>query len=139
MASALSDVTSRLHEADGDAKVLAGGQSLIPLLNLRLAGPGTLIDIARLDELKQVNAAPDRLRIGSMVTHADIEHDTAIGARWPMLPAAAHHIGHPAIRNRGTVGGSLAHADPAAEWPAVMVALDATIVTQSVRGERTVP
>ncbi len=136
VASGLQEVTARLHEHGGEAKLLAGGQSLIPLLNLRLAAPATLIDIGRIPELAQVAASSDRLRLGSMVTHAAIEHDEGIRARWPMLPAAAFHIGHPAIRNRGTVGGSLAHADPAAEWPAVMLALDATIVAVSVRGER---
>jgi aerobic carbon-monoxide dehydrogenase medium subunit len=138
-AASVAAAAARLHELDGEGKILAGGQSLIPLLNLRLAGPGTLVDIGRVPELTRFEQTPDLVRIGSMVTHAAIEHDDGIRGGWPMLPAAAFHIGHPAIRSRGTVGGSLAHGDPAAEWPVVMVALGAKIVATSIRGERVLP
>jgi CO/xanthine dehydrogenase FAD-binding subunit len=134
--TSLPEAQARLHELGGDAKLLAGGQSLIPLLNLRLAAPSTLIDIGRVTELAGLVATAEMLEIGSMVTHATIEHAADVAARWPMLPAAAANIGHAAIRNRGTVGGSLAHGDPAAEWPVVMLALGATIVAASVGGER---
>lgn len=122
--------------ADGDAKVIAGGQSLLPLLNLRMARPSLLVDIGRLTELDRVIPDGDRLLIGALTRHTRLEQDPDIARRQPLLRAAATHIGHRAIRNHGTVGGSIAHADPAAELPAVLLALDGHVVVESVRGRR---
>ena len=119
-----------------DAKVLAGGQSLMPLLNLRLAAPENLIDITAIPELREAQRGPGTLRLGATTRHQDLERNAEIGACCPLLPQAAIYIGHPQIRTRGTLGGSLAHADPSAELPAVALALDAEMVVRSVRGDR---
>ena len=119
-----------------DARVLAGGQSLLPLLNLRLAGPDLLVDIGRVAELQAVTVGDHGLTIGAGVIQADAAADPRIRAGWPLLAAAIDHIGHPQIRNRGTVCGSLAHNDPLAELPAVAVAMDATLVARSAAGQR---
>jgi aerobic carbon-monoxide dehydrogenase medium subunit len=119
------------------AKVLAGGQSLIPTLNMRLSSPELLVDIADLP-LKEISVEQGVVRIGALVTHAQIERSEDIARHAPLLAEAVKHIGHPAIRTRGTLGGSLALADPAAEYPACMVALDATIVLAGKDGERLV-
>ena len=122
------------------AKVIAGGQSLMTLMNLRLARPSVLIDVGRLDELARVFSDDDRLVLGALVRHRTLETDHVVAQRVPMLAEAAAHIGHVAIRNRGTLGGALSHADPAAELPAVMVALGATIHVESAeRGRRDIP
>ena len=128
------DQTLQIMAELGDqAKPLAGGQSLVPLLAMRVARPGHVVDLQRVAELRQISVADGRLRIGAMVRQRDIEHD----ARMPgLVKAAVPHIGHFQIRNRGTVGGSLSHMDPAAEWPAVALAVDAVIVAASVRGGR---
>jgi aerobic carbon-monoxide dehydrogenase medium subunit len=119
------------------AKVLAGGQSLIPALNMRLASPELLVDITRLP-FKEISLEQGVLRIGALVTHAQIERSGEIARHAPLLAEAVKHVAHPAIRNRGTLGGSIALADPAAEYPACMVALDATIVVAGQEGERLV-
>ncbi|OMC35938.1 carbon monoxide dehydrogenase [Mycobacterium sp. GA-1841] len=119
-----------------DAKLMAGGQSLMALMNLRLARPGVVIDIGRLDELNRMFDDTDDLVVGALVTHRTVEIDPLIGARVPLLAAAAGHIGHLGIRNRGTLGGSVAHADPAAEMPLATLVLDATFHTESVGGGR---
>lgn len=119
-----------------DAKILAGGQSLIPLLNLRFASPTLLIDISRITELRRVRCSSGTLMIGALTRHAEVEHDPVIREAAPLLAAAASWVAHPQIRNRGTIGGSVAHSDAAAEFPAVLLALDATIVTRSRSGER---
>ena len=121
------------------AKVLAGGQSLIPSLNLRLSSPELLIDISGLSSLGKIQIEKDLVRIGALVTHAQIEKSAAIRTHLPLLAEAAPHIAHAAIRNRGTLGGSLALADPAAEYPACAVALNAAIVVQGMAGERKIP
>jgi aerobic carbon-monoxide dehydrogenase medium subunit len=121
------------------AKLLAGGQSLVPTLNLRLSAPELLIDLGALGELEGVAPLGDGLRIGALTRHRDIERSALVAARAPLLAQAAPHIAHVAIRNRGTFGGSLALADPAAEWPACCLALGATLVLASARGERRVP
>ena len=108
------------------AKALAGGQSLIPALNLRLSSPELLVDIGALP-FRDISLEQGVLRIGALVTHAQLERSEAIAKHAPLLAQAVKHVAHPAIRNRGTLGGSLALADPAAEYPACMVALDATI------------
>jgi aerobic carbon-monoxide dehydrogenase medium subunit len=119
-----------------DARVLAGGQSLVPLLNFRLARPGHVIDIGGLPALGSLDETPAGLVIGAMVRQSRAERSPVVGARCPLLAAALPWIAHPPIRARGTVGGSLAHADPAAELPAVAVALDATFMAASTRGLR---
>ena len=122
--------------ADGDAKVLAGGQSLLPLLNMRLARPSLLVDVNRLAGLESVEL-DGSLQIGALARQADVLDSRAASAV-PLLAAALRHVGHPATRSRGTVGGSLAHADPAAELPAVLLALDGKVVVESTTGERTI-
>ncbi|MGV0737638.1 FAD binding domain-containing protein [Mycobacterium syngnathidarum] len=119
-----------------DAKLMAGGQSLMALMNLRLARPSVIIDIGRLDELKRLFDDTDDLVLGALVTHRTVEVDPLITARAPLLAAAAGHIGHIGIRNRGTLGGSVAHADPAAEMPLATLVLGATFHTESASGGR---
>jgi aerobic carbon-monoxide dehydrogenase medium subunit len=119
------------------AKVLAGGQSLIPALNMRLSSPELLVDITGLP-FRDISLEQGVLRIGALVTHAQIERSEQIAKHAPLLAEAVKHVAHPAIRNRGTLGGSIALADPAAEYPACMVALDATIVVAGKDGERLV-
>lgn len=119
-----------------DARILAGGQSLIPLMNFRLARPAALIDLARLLDLNGIMIQDGHATIGAMVTHAQIEHSRELQRSQPLLPAAARYIGHEAIRNRGTLGGSLAHADPLAEWPAVVTVLGGRIKAVSLHGSR---
>ena len=133
----LEGALSVLAEHGFDAKLLAGGQSLVPLLNFRLANPAILIDLNRLRELDYIRLDEDgSLRIGAMTRHRQLERDPLIAKYVPLLHETVPHIAHPQIRNRGTVGGSLAHADPAAELPVVAVALDARFRLQSSAGER---
>lgn len=120
------------------AKVLAGGQSLIPSLNLRLSSPDLLVDITGLGDLKKIEVQAGSVRIGALVTHSQIEKSPQIRQHLPLLAEAAPHIAHPAIRNRGTLGGSLALADPAAEYPACAVALEAVFVIAGRKDERRV-
>ena len=120
------------------ARILAGGQSLIPSLNLRLSAPELLVDITGLAELRGIALEQDVVRIGALTTHADIERSAEIRKHLPLLAEAVVHVAHPAIRNRGTFGGSVALADPAAEYPACLVALDATVVLRSRANERMV-
>lgn len=127
-----------LLSSDRDARVLAGGQSLLPILNLRLGSPEVLVDIGRIAELGVIDVSPDRLRVGATVTQRQLALDPDTRARWPLLTEAAQHIGHPQIRNRGTVCGSLAHNDPQAELPAVAVALGAEVIVESIAGQRRV-
>jgi aerobic carbon-monoxide dehydrogenase medium subunit len=118
------------------AKVLAGGQSLLPAMNLRLISPDVIIDIDGLPELKGIAVRGDVLHVGALTRHVDFLRSPEIVTHAPLLAEAIAHVAHPAIRNRGTIGGSLAHADPAAELPACMLAIDATIVARGNRGER---
>ncbi len=120
-----------------EAKVLAGGQSLIPLLNFRLARPERLVDVNRIDELAYIRREGGALHIGAVTRMATLEHSALVAARWPLLAEAARLVGHPEIRSRGTVGGSVAHADPAAELPAALTALGASFHARSQRGART--
>ena len=122
-----------------DAKPLAGGQSLIPAMNFRLARPAALVDLNRVAELAYVRAADGGLRIGAMARQRAVERSPVVQRVTPLLAEAMPFIAHPQIRNRGTVGGSLAHADPAAELPAVMLALDARLEARSRSGTRTIP
>jgi CO/xanthine dehydrogenase FAD-binding subunit len=119
-----------------EAKLLAGGQSLVPLLALRLAQPTVLIDLNGVHELDYIRESADALTIGAMTRHRALERSSPARSRCPMLPAALEWIGHPQIRNRGTIGGSLAHADPAAELPALAAALDATFTIVSAGGSK---
>ncbi|HXH83343.1 MAG TPA: FAD binding domain-containing protein, partial [Candidatus Tectomicrobia bacterium] len=120
----LQEAVRMLAEGGEDARALAGGQSLIPLLNFRLVRPRLVVDLGRIDGLAGVRAAGDGIAIGAMTRQADAEASPLVRERAPLLAEALGHVGHPAIRFRGTVGGSLAHADPLAELPAVAVALD---------------
>ena len=122
-----------------DAKVLAGGQSLIPLLNFRLARPAHLVDINGLGDLSRVYERDGGVAVGATVRQADAETDAVVRSRCPLLPLALRLVAHPVIRNRGTVCGSLAHADPAAELCATLLALDGRVMATSVRGEREIP
>jgi carbon-monoxide dehydrogenase medium subunit len=123
--------------AQGDkAKVLSGGQSLMPAMNLRLISPELIVDIGEIAELRGIAVKGDVLKIGALTRHVDIQESPEIAAHAPLLTDAVAHVAHPAIRNRGTLGGSLAHADPASELPACMVALNATIVISGQAGER---
>ena len=127
-----------LARADGEAKVLAGGQSLMPMLNFRLLRPSILVDINRIPGLGFIKEIPDSIRIGALTRHFQIETSPLIGKHFPVLSYAVAHVGHLAIRNRGTIGGSLSHADPAAELPMMAVLLDATLRIVSAAGSRTV-
>jgi aerobic carbon-monoxide dehydrogenase medium subunit len=123
----------------GDAaKVLAGGHSLIPAMKLRLAQPKVVVDIGRIEALSYVREARGAIAIGAMTTHHEIESSAVLQARSPLLAETASHIGDPQVRNKGTIGGSLAHADPAADYPAAILALEAEIDLAGPRGRRTV-
>jgi carbon-monoxide dehydrogenase medium subunit len=133
----LEEALDTLAGTEG-ARCLAGGQSLIPMLNLRLAEPMSLVDLARVPGLDVIERGGGKLRIGAMARHRAVEYSSEVRAAEPLLCRAAREIGHLAIRNRGTIGGSLAHADPVAEWPLVAVTLGAEIVLRSRGGERVV-
>jgi carbon-monoxide dehydrogenase medium subunit len=137
-ARSLAEVFDLLAQHGDSAKLLAGGQSLLAALNMRLSAPRLLIDISRLTELKGIQARDGTVRIGALTTHAEIERSPEIRKHLPLLAQAAPHIAHPAIRNVGTLGGSVALADPAAEWPACCVALDAQVVIAAKSGTRRV-
>ncbi len=122
-----------------DAKVLAGGQSLVPLLSMRLAAPGTLVDINGLPGLADVEAGPDGVRVGALARHADVLASEAAARVQPLLGLALQHVAHPTIRNRGTTVGSIVHADAAAEMPAVLRLLAGSVEVVSTRGTRTIP
>jgi CO/xanthine dehydrogenase FAD-binding subunit len=122
-----------------DSKALAGGQSLVPLLNFRLARPETIVDVNGVDELAYVRKSGGTLRIGALTRQATLERSSVVERGWPLLRRAVAHVAHPAIRNRGTVGGSVAHADPAAELPVALTALNARFHARSAqRGTRTI-
>ena len=127
-----------LGEGGEDAKVIAGGQSLLPLMRLRLAAPELLVDVGGLEEFRGVRDEGDTLWIGAMTTHDDVVHDPLIRQHCGLLAQAAGTVADPAVRHRGTLGGSLAHADPAADLPAVAVALDAALIARGSAGERTI-
>ena len=132
----LDQVISLLQEHGDDARLLAGGQSLLASLNMRLSEPRLLVDITGLDALRGISVQGGTLRIGALATHTEIEGSPLIAQVAPLLAAAAPHIAHRAIRNAGTWGGSIAHADPAAEWPACLLALGGTVVARGPKGER---
>jgi carbon-monoxide dehydrogenase medium subunit len=123
---------------DGSGKILAGGMSLIPLMKLRLASPGSVIDLRRVPGLKEITESDGVVRVGAMATHHEIEVSPVIRGKCPLLGEAAGHIGDTQVRNMGTIGGSVAHADPSADYPAALVALEARIGLRSAQGERLV-
>ena len=135
-ATSLDDALAKI--AAGNAKLLAGGHSLVPLMKLRLSEPGTLVDIARIPELSGIREQDGKIEIGAATVHHLVATSTLLQERCPGITDAAATIGDPQVRNRGTLGGSLAHADPSADMPAVMVALDAEIHLRSAKGARSV-
>jgi len=128
-----------LAEHAPDARPLAGGQSLVPMMNFRLARPTVLVDLNKIPDLAYIRDAGDHVAIGAMTRERAIENSELVRTAIPLLHDATLQIGHLPIRSRGTIGGSLSNADPAAEYPATVLALDATLIAQSVRGERTIP
>lgn len=133
------DEALRLLAANPDeAKILAGGHSLLPAMKLRLAQPGMLVDIGRIKELAYTREQGDQIAIGAMTTHYQIESSVLLQKICPLLPECASHIGDVQVRNKGTIGGSVAHADPAGDWPAAVIALNAQMVVVGANGERTV-
>jgi aerobic carbon-monoxide dehydrogenase medium subunit len=121
-----------------DAKILAGGHSLIPAMKLRLAQPPLLIDLGRIKDLSYIREEGGQIRIGAMTTHYEIESSKSLKTICPLLPECAGHIGDVQVRNKGTIGGSLAHSDPAGDWPAAIIALNADLIVASKSGERTI-
>ena len=138
-AASLDEVFRLWGEAGPDARLLAGGQTLLASLAFRLSDPGTLIDITRVAELSGISRTGNAIRVGALTTHADLGASDLIKGSVPLIAEAVPLIAHPAIRNRGTIGGSLAFADPATELPACCLALDATIIARSATGERRIP
>lgn len=137
-ASSLQEAATLLRQAKGDAKILAGGHSLIPLMKLRLTTPARLIDIGRIPRLAEIRQEGDVLLVGPMVTHHELETSPLVRRAAPLLAEAAARIGDVQVRNRGTVGGSLAHADPGADLPAAVLALEAELRAVGPDGERTI-
>lgn len=133
----VEETLNALGEHGEDAKVLAGGQSLVPLLNFRMARPEMLVDVNHLDTLGLLRRRDRTLHIGALSREAQLERSAVVARGWPVLAEAVRYVGHPAIRNRGTVGGSVAHCDPAAELPTALTALDARFRIRSLRGGRT--
>lgn len=129
---------AQLVEHGDDAKILAGGHSLIPLLKLRLASPAKLVDVGRVKDLSYVKDAGDHIAIGALTRHRDVETSALLKQHNPLLAEAASHVGDPQVRHRGTIGGSVAHGDPASDLPAVVLALGGTIVVKGPKGERTI-
>lgn len=139
MPATLAEALALLEEHGEEAKVIAGGQSLVPMLNLRLARPSLLVDINRIPGLAYITRDADGGRIGALTRHVEVERSPVAGRHWPLLVEGIRHVAHPQIRNRGTIGGSLSHADPAAELPTLVAALDAVFVVVSRAGQRLVP
>ena len=137
--TSLGEAVNLLQKHAGRAKIVAGGHSLIPMMKLRLAAPEFLIDIGRIPELSYVKEDGGKIRIGALTTHHTIETSDAIRGRFSALADAAGLIGDIQVRNKGTIGGSIAHADPAADYPASILAFDATIITLGPKGERQIP
>lgn len=135
-AASLPEALALLRQHGDEAKVIAGGQSLVPALNLRLLAPKVLIDIGGLSELKGIAVADGRVRIGALTRHVDLLRSPEIATHLPLIAQAIPHVAHAAVRNRGTIGGNLAHADPASELPACALALEAEMIVAGVDGER---
>ena len=136
--ASMAEALALLQKHGDDARVLAGGQSLVPMMNFRVAAPKVLVDINHIPVLAGIKVTKNHVRIGAMTRHAELERSVDVARYLPLIAAAVPHIAHPAIRNRGTVGGSCALADPAAELPACALALGATFVISGKKGERRV-
>jgi aerobic carbon-monoxide dehydrogenase medium subunit len=136
--STLREAVALLASGEGDAKVLAGGQSLVPMMAFRVASPALVVDLRKLSELRRIDVTGVGVRLGAMVRWRDIEDDARLDTAHPLLKAAIREVAHYQIRNRGTVGGSIAHADPAAEMPGIAVTCDAEIAVVGRAGERTI-
>ena len=135
-ATSVEDAIAQLQQHGDEAKFIAGGHSLVPAMKLRLSGPSALIDLQGLDELKTITEQGDHIHIGALVTHRMVETSALVQEKCPSLASAAGGIGDPQVRNKGTIGGSLAHADPSADYPALVLALGATITVQGPAGAR---
>src|SRR5215813_9303735 len=135
----LDEAIALLVRYDGEARLLAGGQSLVPLLNFRLARPAALIDLNRIKSLAYIREHDGQVRFGAMTRQRAIEFSPVVARRLPLLREATRWVGHLPIRSRGTIGGSIAHADPSAEYPAVLTALDGEVIARGPKGERTLP
>lgn len=135
----LAEATRLVAQFGSDGKILSGGHSLVPLMKLRLAAPKHVIDVGRIAELSYIREDDGKVQIGALSTHFQIESSGLLKAKCPLLPETAREIGDVQVRNKGTIGGSLAHADPAADWPAAILALDSEIKAVSTRGERWIP
>src|SRR5580658_3941474 len=136
--ASLAEAVALLAAHDGEAKPLAGGQSLVPMLAFRITAPALLVDLRKLAELRHIKIAADGVRLGAMVRWRDILQDKKLAAAHPLLVAAVEHVAHYQIRNRGTVGGSIAHADPAAEMPGIVVTCEAKIAVVGKSGARVI-
>src|SRR5229473_8648803 len=134
----LNEAIALLAARSDEAKILAGGHSLIPAMKLRLAQPQLLIDIGRIKDLSYIREESGQIRIGAMTTHYQIESSERLKQICPLLPECAGHIGDVQVRNKGTIGGSVAHSDPAGDWPAAIIALNAELVVASKSGERSI-
>lgn len=137
-AKSLDEALSLLAKHKDDAKILAGGHSLLPAMKLRLMQPKVLIDIGKIKDLSYIKEEGGQIRIGAMTTHFQIETSAVLQRACPLLPETATHLGDMQVRNKGTIGGSVAHADPAADWPAAVIALSAEIVAVGPKGERAI-
>ena len=138
-ASSAEEAVSLLHEHGDEAKLLAGGHSLLPLMKLRLATPSVLVDVGRVRELAYVHDAGDHVAVGALTRHRDLETDETLRREVPILARVASLVGDPQVRHRGTLGGSIAHGDPASDLPAVVLALGGTLVVQGSGGTREIP
>jgi carbon-monoxide dehydrogenase medium subunit len=139
VAGSVEEAVALLGEHGDDAKLIAGGHSLLPMMKLRLAFPSVLIDVRRLPDAAYVRVDGDEVAIGALTRHCDLERSEVLRAEAPLIAAVASQVGDPQIRNRGTIGGSVSHADPAADLPAAVLASDATLVLQGPAGRRHVP
>ncbi len=135
----LAEASRLIAQFGQEGKILAGGHSLLPLMKLRLASPRHLVDIGRVAELKNIREEADKIQIGALATHYQIESSELLKRKCPLLPETAREIGDVQVRNKGTLGGSLAHADPAADWPAAILALGGEVEAHSERGSRWIP
>jgi carbon-monoxide dehydrogenase medium subunit len=138
-AASVEEAVSLLASHGEEAKLLAGGHSLLPLMKLRLATPAVLVDVGRVSELRYIRDAGDHVAIGALTRHRDLETSEVLREHVPLLAHAASFVGDPQVRHRGTLGGTLAHGDPASDLPAVVLALGGRVVARSPRGERTIP
>ena len=137
-AKSLDEALSLMAKHKDDAKILAGGHSLLPAMKLRLMQPKVLIDLGRIRDLSYIKEDAGQIRIGAMTTHFQLEISDLLRRSCPLLPETASHLGDMQVRNKGTIGGSLAHSDPAADWPAAILALDAELVATSAKGDRVI-